>query len=402
MIINHLSLSGFRFFQRLELSFPSHINIIVGRNAQGKTSVLEAIHFLSLLTSPLAGHDREMVNFNKLEDDIPVGRVTADVVKKEKPHHIEARLILSKNGGGSMRLRKEVLVDGVQRKLLDTVGFFNSVLFLPQMTRIIEDGPNERRKYLDRTISQAYPAYVRALSTFNQAVTRRNALLKQLGEQGGSADQLQYWDELIAEHGALLIALRARTIDEMNNEIRGRHTSLTSGLELSDLRYLPSLDEDYVDRILDGQPGLMDARSSLLDMDVNAIKDMYLKKLSLVQREEIRRGVTTIGPHRDDLLFSANGIDLGIYGSRGQIRTAVMALKLAEVHWLQEKTGEVPVLLLDETLAELDDERRGQLLSELAANSQSIMTTTDLDLFLPDFVAQCVVWHLQDGAILEN
>jgi len=157
-----------------------------------------------------------------------------------------------------------------------------------------------------------------------------------------------------------------------------------------------------VDRILDGQPGLMDARSPLLDMDVNAIKDMYLKKLSLVQREEIRRGVTTIGPHRDDLLFSANGIDLGIYGSRGQIRTAVMALKLAEVHWLQEKTGEVPVLLLDETLAELDDERRGQLLAELAANSQSIMTTTDLDLFLPDFVAQCVVWHLHDGAILEN
>jgi len=206
MIINHLSLSGFRFFQRLELSFPSHINIIVGRNAQGKTSVLEAIHFLSLLTSPLAGHDREMVNFNKLEDDIPVGRVTADVVKKEKPHHIEARLILSKNGGGSMRLRKEVLVDGVQRKLLDTVGFFNSVLFLPQMTRIIEDGPSERRKYLDRTISQAYPVYVRALSTFNQAVTRRNALLKQLGEQVGSADQLQYWDELIADPRAAYIS----------------------------------------------------------------------------------------------------------------------------------------------------------------------------------------------------
>ena len=402
MQIKHLSLSGFRFFQRLELSFPSHINIIVGRNAQGKTSVLEAIHFLSLLTSPLAGHDREMVNFNKLSDEIPVGRITADVSKKEKAHHLEARLILRKNGSGSMRLRKEVLVDGVQRKLLDTVGFFNSVLFLPQMTRIIEDGPSERRKYLDRTISQAYPAYVRALSAFNQAISRRNALLKQLGEQGGSADQLVYWDELVAENGAVIISLRARTLEEMNGEIRARHTQLTNGLELSDLRYLPSLDEDYVDRLQDGQPGLMDARSPLLDMDVDAVRAMYLEKLLALQKEEIRRGVTTIGPHRDDLLFSANEIDLGMYGSRGQIRTAVMALKLAEVHWLHEKTGELPVLLLDETLAELDEERRGQLLAELAANSQSIMTTTDLDLFKPDFVEQCVVWHLQDGAIREE
>jgi len=402
MIIQHLSLSKFRFFQRLELSFPSHINIIVGRNAQGKTSVLEAIHFLSLLTSPLAGHDREMVNFRALDEEIPVGRVTAEVIKKEKPHHIEARLILSKNGNGSLRLRKEVLIDDVQRKLLETVGFFNSVLFLPQMTRIIEDGPSERRKYLDRTISQAYPNYVRALATFNRAVTRRNALLKQLGEQGGSAEQLLYWDELIAENGALIVSLRARTVEEMNTVIQDRHTQLTNGLELSDLRYLPSLDEEYVDRILDGQPGLMDASATLRDMDLDAIKAMYLQKLKTLRNEEIRRGVTTIGPHRDDLLFSANGVNLGVFGSRGQIRTAVMALKLAEVHWLKEKSGEVPVLLLDETLAELDQERRDQLLAELTTNSQSIMTTTDLDLFDPDFVAQCVVWHLQGGVIREG
>lgn len=402
MIIQHLSLSGFRFFQRLELSFPSHINMIVGRNAQGKTSVLEAIHFLSLLTSPLAVHDREMVNFREVEEDIPVGRVTADVIKKETPHHIEARLILTKNGNANLRLRKEVLIDGVQRKLLDTVGFFNSVLFLPQMTRIIEDGPSERRKYLDRTISQANPDYVRALATFNQAITRRNALLKQLGEQGGSADQLVYWDELIAESGALIVLHRTRTVDEMNAAIQRRHTKLTNGLELSELRYLPSLDEDYIEGILDRQPGLMDASGALREMDVGQIKVMYLEKLKILRNEEIRRGVTTIGPHRDDLLFSANGIDLGVYGSRGQIRTAVMALKLAEVQWLEEKTGEVPVLLLDETLAELDEQRRGQLLAELAANSQSIMTTTDLDLFDPNFVAQCVVWHLEDGTIREG
>ena len=400
MIINHLSLSGFRFFKRLELSFPSHINIIVGRNAQGKTSVLEAIHFLSLLTSPIARHDREMVHFLTLEDPIPVGRVSADVVMDGTPHHIEARLIINKNGNGAMRLRKEVLIDGVQRKLLDSVGYFNSVLFLPQMTRIIEDGPSERRKYLDRTISQAYPGYVRALSAYNQAITRRNALLKQIAEQGGSKDQLVYWDGLIAENGAVIISLRAKTIREINKKIQEKHTHLTNGQELTNIFYLSSLHSEN-DSGTQAQ-GLLENQIALKQTKIDEIKIQYLTKLFEVRDEEVRRGVTTIGPHRDDLLFSANDVDLGVYGSRGQIRTAIMALKLAEVDWLKENTGDVPVLLLDETLAELDNERRNYLLKELAANSQSIMTTTDLDLFDPDFVSQCVVRHLQDGTILEG
>jgi len=400
MIINHLSLSGFRFFKRLELSFPSHINIIVGRNAQGKTSVLEAIHFLSLLTSPIASHDREMVHFLTLEDPIPVGRVSADVVMDGTPHHIEARLIINKNGNGAMRLRKEVLIDGVQRKLLDSVGYFNSVLFLPQMTRIIEDGPSERRKYLDRTISQAYPGYVRALSAYNQAITRRNALLKQIAEQGGSKDQLVYWDGLIAENGAVIISLRAKTIREINKKIQEKHTHLTNGQELTNIFYLSSLHSEN-DSGTQAQ-GLLENQIALKQTKIDEIKIQYLTKLFEVRDEEVRRGVTTIGPHRDDLLFSANDVDLGVYGSRGQIRTAIMALKLAEVDWLKENTGDVPVLLLDETLAELDNERRNYLLKELAANSQSIMTTTDLDLFDPDFVSQCVVRHLQDGTILEG
>jgi len=400
MIIDHLSLSGFRFFRRLEMSFPSRTNIIVGRNAQGKTSVLEAIHFLSLMTSPIASHDRQMVNFQTQEDAIPVGRITADIYKKEKPHHLEARLILNKHANGNISLRKEVLVDGVQRKLLETVGFFNSVVFLPQNTRIIEDGPSERRRYLDRTISQAYPKYVRALSVFNQAITRRNALLKQLSEQGGSPDQLQYWDDLVAENGALLISLRAKAIDELNTYIQVLHNHLSAGLELIELHYQPSLDvENSDDR---RQEALFSAPQQFSRMDNDAILSLYQQQLRTLHQEEIRRGVTTVGPHRDDLQFMANGIDLGVYGSRGQIRTAVMALKLAEVHWLKDKTGETPVLLLDETLAELDEQRREQLLAELAANSQSIMTTTDLHLFHPEFVSNASVWQLKDGAILPD
>ncbi len=400
MLIKHLSLSGFRYFQRLELTFPSHINIIVGENAQGKTSVLEAIHFLSLMTSPMASHDREMVNFHNLEEDIPVGRVRAEVIKEDKPHQMEARLILTKNENGGMRLRKEVLIDGVKRKLIDAVGFFNSVLFLPQMTRIIEDGPSERRKYLDRTLSQAYPGYVRALSRFNHAITRRNALLKQLGEQGGDPQQLIYWDDQLSKNGALITSLRAKAIVEMNTEIEGRHANLTDGKELFLLQYLPSLEDTgegayrQNSQLSDGNP--------FIQMTAEAMQAMYRDQLKAARADEIRRGVTTIGPHRDDVLFSANGVDLGVFGSRGQIRTAVMALKLAEVHWLEKKTGEVPVLLLDETLAELDAQRRTDLLKELAVNSQSIMTTTDLDLFDTHFVSESAVWYLQNGAVLEN
>ena len=205
MIIRHLSLTNFRTFKRLELDFPSKLNVIVGKNAQGKTSILEGVHLLSLLTSPIAGNDRQMINFLTLEDDIPVCRLVAIIEKAGKQHRIEVRLIISNGRNGISRLRKEILINAGKRKPLDSVGYFNSVIFLPQMTRIIEDGPDERRKYLDRTLSQAFPGYVRSLSIYNQAITRRNALLKQLFEQGGSRDQLVYWDNLIAENGAALI-----------------------------------------------------------------------------------------------------------------------------------------------------------------------------------------------------
>ena len=138
------------------------------------------------------------------------------------------------------------------------------------------------------------------------------------------------------------------------------------------------------------------------DISVDVIKKKFLRQLKDQQEEELRRGVTTIGPHRDELRFVANNIDLGIYGSRGQIRTAVMALKLAEVYWLQAQTGETPVLLLDETLAELDQLRRQDLLGVLEQNSQSILTTTDLRLFNSDFVEKCRVWYIHDGKVMEN
>jgi len=396
MIIKHLSLTNFRSFKRLELDFPSHLNILFGANAQGKTSVLEAVNVLSILTSSVAGHDREMINFLALNEEIPVSRLVAEIEKGEKKHHIEVRLIFSKGSNGVGRLRKEVLIDKNKRKLLDAVGFFNSVLFLPQMTRIIEDGPDERRKYIDRTLSQAFPGYVRALSAYQQGITRRNALLKQLMANGGTRDQLAYWDELIAENGSIIMHTRNLAIQELDEKVRYHQEELTEGAEQIRLSYIPSLLllAEQNKQIGLGLNGYFQELS-----DVDGIRKLFVKKLKDLQDEEIRRGVTTIGPHRDDLRFIVNERDLGIYGSRGQIRTTIMALKLSEVYWLQVKTGERPVLLLDETLAELDQKRRRDLLSVMEGNSQSIMTTTDLQLFTPEFVEKSSVWHLQNGSI---
>ena len=396
MEILSLSLTNYRAFKRLEIEFAEHLTLLSGKNAQGKTSILEAVHFLSILTSPIAGYDRELVNFLCLNDDQPVSRLVAIINKNGKTHRIEIRLILDPNRNGNNRLRKEVLIDGVKRRLFDVVGFFNSVIFLPQMTRIIEDGPEERRRYLDQTLSQAFPGYMKALSNYQQGITKRNALLKQLSEKGGDENQLIYWDQLISENGAILIQARNKSVLELGSLATQKQSALKIGGEALELIYLPSFNPWNGESPQLSIPPIIPDKSLF---STDEIQNKFQKALLGLRREEIRRGLTTVGPHRDELLFTANGVNLGIYGSRGQIRTAIMSLKFAEVDWIKEKSGELPVLLLDETLAELDFNRRGDLLKTLENGGQAILTTVDLELFPQDFIDRCVSLKIEDGKI---
>jgi DNA replication and repair protein RecF len=396
MNIQSLSLTNFRAFKRLEIEFAEHLTLLHGSNAQGKTSILEAVHFLSILTSPLAGYDRELVNFLCLNDDQPVSRLVAIIKRKEKTHRIEIRLILDPILNGNNRLRKEVLIDGVKRRLFDVVGFFNSVIFLPQMTRIIEDGPEDRRKYLDQTLSQAFSGYLKALSHYQKGITKRNALLKLLNEKGGDEKQLIYWDQLISENGAILLQARNKSIFELGNLAAQKHFDLTLGGEALELIYQPSFNPWNGESPQLSLPPKINDRPHL---NTDEIQNKFQKALEGSRREEIRRGVTTIGPHRDELLFTVNGVNLGIFGSRGQIRTALMSLKFAEMDWLKEKSDELPVLLLDETLAELDLNRRGDLLKMLENGGQAILTTADLELFEQDFINRCVSLKIEAGRI---
>lgn len=398
MRLTHLSLTNFRNFARLDIELPQESILLVGHNAQGKTSVLEAIYFMAAFTSFQTHTDRQLLNFIAARNKgLSVGRIVAEYQKANTRHQLEARLILEPVGVNGKRLRKEILVDGIKRQASEAIGHFNAALFVPQMSQIIEGSPSERRRYLNQTLAQIIPAYARVLGDYKQAVTQRNALLKQLAERGGDPEQLVYWDETISEKGAQIIIWRIQAVRELEKLATRIHHELTHGVEVLRLGYEPAYDPlpDPENQYALNMETLPD-RSGI---ELATVKKGFAQQLKSLRTEEIARGVTTIGPHRDELRFFANGIDLGTYGSRGQIRTALLSLKLAEVDWMKKRSGEYPVILLDEVMAELDPQRRHDLLDYLGKAEQSLLTTTDLQLFTKAFTQEATIWHVVNGTI---
>jgi DNA replication and repair protein RecF len=399
MYLSHLSLTNFRAFSRLDMEIPRRTLLLVGDNAQGKTSVLEAIYYLATFTSFHAQNDRQLVNFIAGREPLAVARLVADYTSGGRARRLEVRLIQESSGGAAAapRLRKEILLDGVKRSVHEAMGAFTAVIFLPQMTRIIEGGPEERRRYLNLALSQTVPGYSQALSEYGQALTQRNALLKQLFERGGDPDQLVYWDTLLAERGAMILHARIAAVQELEQLAARIHHRLTNTTEILRLVYQPAFDPVSKP---EGQFGLpMDLPVNRSGYSLERIRQGFMQRLAELHREEIGRGVTTIGPHRDEMRLLSNGIDLGDFGSRGQVRTALLALKLAEVTWIKNRTREWPVLLLDEILAELDAQRRSDLQGFLNEYEQTMLTTTDLTLFEPAFVEQSTVWQVEQGFV---
>ena len=399
MFLKRLSLTNFRKFTRLDVDIPRQIVLLVGANAQGKTSVLEAIYFLAAFTSFQTHADRQIINFYEAKNNsLTVTRLIAEYQRSKSKHRLEARLILEPTGVlNAQRLRKEVLLDGVKKSVNEIIGHFNAVIFVPQMSQIIEGAPEERRRYLNLALAQSTPAYARILSEYNQALTQRNALLKLLGEREGSSDQLEVWDDTLARLGAQIILWRIEAIQQIERLAARVHNELTRSSEILRLSYEPAFDPLPKPN---GQLGLkMDTIVDRSRLELNEIRDGFLARLRELRSEEIARGVTTIGPHRDELRFLANDIDLGNYGSRGQVRTTLLSLKLAEVNWMKDRTGEWPVILLDEVMAELDLLRRADLLKYVGESEQVLFTTTDLNLFPSDFVQKADVWRVENGKV---
>ena len=397
MHLQHLSLTNFRNFARLDTDLPRNVLLLVGDNAQGKTSLLEAIYYMASFTSFETHTDRQLVNFVEAKNSLAVTRIVGDYERGGRRHHLEVRLILEPTGINGQRLRKEALLDGVKRPLNEVVGHFNAVIFLPQMSQIIEGGPHDRRRYLNLALAQAVPAYASVLSDYNQALTQRNALLKTLGESGGDVRQLDTWDETLARLGAQVLAWRIEAVQQLERPAARIHHELTHGREVLRISYQPAYDPLPNP---EGQIGMkLTTEIDRSSLKLDEIRAGFLARLKQVRSEEIARGMTVVGPHRDELRFLGNGIDLGDYGSRGQVRTALLALKLAEVSWMKERTGEWPVILLDEVMSELDLQRRADLLNYTGEGEQVLFTATDAKMFPPEFVERAEVWRVENGTI---
>ena len=401
MILTHLSLSDFRSYVRLDTEIPRRILLLSGGNAQGKTSILEGLFYCASFASPLATSDRQLINFNVLNDPIAVARIIAEFEREGSSHRMEVRIILE-NAEKAGRIRKEILVDGVKSGAQKAIGTFPCVLFLPQMTRILEGPPDERRRYLNIMLSQSIPGYARALSEQKQILTRRNALLKLLAERQTDPQQMDYWDQMLAERAAVLIRHRMDALTALKKIAQNIHLELTGGKELLDLGYLPGFDpvDPYAALRRSGQ--FIAEENEIYRLDEKERVSRYVKFLKEYREPDIRRGSTTAGPHRDDFSIFSSGIDLCTFGSRGQIRTALLSLKLAEIEWMREHTGTAPLLLLDETLAELDERRGIDLLNRLEQYDQAILTTTDQAHFPQSFAEKNTIWQVSRGIIQKS
>lgn len=399
MHIEHLSLTNFRNYARLELSLPATSPVVLhGANAQGKTSLLEAIYYLATAKSPYTATDRQLIHWRAENDPIPFARLSAEVGTQHHPlNRIEMTLVLDRNTDGLQRFRKVIKLNGVEKRVMDMVGLLNVVLFLPQDLTLVEGTPSDRRRFMDDTLGQVASDYLQAVDTYEKILPQRNALLRRIGDRQASPRELAYWDEQIVQVGSIIIAGRQKFLRELEYNAQRAHLELTGKRELLALRYQPSFVPTFAG---DGQlsfnaPGLDIHR----DLDSDQIAPQFADKLKAEQGESINRGMTLSGPHRDELRLFINDRDVGLYGSRGQARTSVMAFKLAELTWMREKIGEWPILLLDEVVAELDAERRAFLLDRIDGVTQTLATTTELDIFTESFLSRATVWHVTDGQI---
>lgn len=395
MYVKRLSLTNFRNYVRLDLELPPGLILLQGDNAQGKTNLLEAIYYLATTRSPHADADRQLINWQAEDDEIPFARLEADVQKADRLHRVEIALLqTSAAGGTSNRLSKQIKVNGVKRRALDLIGQVNVVIFSPQDIDLIAGSPSLRRRYLDVTICQIDPRYCQALQLYNKILTQRNSLLRQLRERGGSPSQLAFWNQKLTDNGAYLLARRQEIVAALNNIVEGIHLQLTSQGEQLRLLYQSTLSNETTTPSY--QLPLTADRAAL---DRERIAASFRARLKELQTEEMARGMTLVGPHRDDLRFIVNSKDMTIYGSRGQQRTIALSLRQAEAELMRAETGEQPILLLDEVMSELDEFRRHHLTQMIDQHQQVILTTTDLSDYRPEFLEQVLLLRVQEGRI---
>jgi DNA replication and repair protein RecF len=347
LYLTDLFLKNFRNYEDLELNFNKNLNIFIGNNAQGKTNILEAIYLLSTGNSHRTNIISEMVNWQKDKFYIK-----ANLHKKDQKIKIE--FLVEKR-------KKRIKVNSNKlEKISDLLGYLNVVIFSPEDLRLVKGSPNKRRKFINLEISQISSYYNHNLKEYKQVLKQRNNLLKEIRENRSSPDMLAIWNEQLIELGSKIIIKRLETLEKIGILARLMHRKITDGLETLELNYdtFLELDNDY---------------------NLNNIKEKFEQKLKNNEEKEIQRGVSLFGPHRDDIIFKVNDINIRKFGSQGQQRTTALALKLAELEFMKSEVGEYPVLLLDDVFSELDKKRKKHLLIIIKNKIQTFMTNTQLD-----------------------
>jgi DNA replication and repair protein RecF len=412
MQVRRLSLTNFRNYARLELDLPGGVVLLHGDNAQGKTNLLEAIYFLATTRSPHATQDQQLVNWDAMQSDEPVvvGRLVADVARPDGPRHLEMRLIIEERGAwalnGQGAFRREALINRRKVRLMDLLGQLRVVLFLPEDVELATGPPANRRRYLNITLCQVDGDYCRELSTYNKVLEQRNALLRRMaeGQTRGAADVLQILTDKLIEPGSRVLQRRATFITEMARMAQDIYfQELIGGKESLRLGYLPGW---HANGRKTTDDVLRDGDWLQANATPAAVAERFAAELAAARPADLARGASTVGPHRDDWAIVVNGKNLGLFGSRGQVRTAILALKLAEIGWMKATTADTPILLLDEVSAELDQNRRAALLAYVLeqarggqGTAQALLTSTDPSLFTGEFLGQATVMAVHEGRV---
>jgi DNA replication and repair protein RecF len=373
LYLTHLSLKHFRNYCEQQIDFAAPKTILVGENAQGKSNLLEAVELLATLKSHRTSRDRDLV-----QQDQPLAQISASV--RREVGVADLSLVLRQAGRRTAILNGEKL-----RRQLDFLGALNAVQFSSLDLDLVRGGPGERRTWLDTLLIQLEPIYAHILGQYNQVLKQRNALIKRAyGEEvGGSptvdSTEFALWDAQLAALGTRVIRRRARALDRLAPIAHRWHQAISGQREDLQLLYQPNV------------PMAAD--------DPQVIQASFLEKIQQRAIAERHQRTTLVGPHRDDIEFAINDTPSRQYGSQGQQRTLVLALKLAELNLIDEVIGEPPLLLLDDVLAELDLNRQNQLLEAIQDRFQTIITTTHLGVFDSQWVTASQILTVNLGRL---
>ena len=353
MNINKIKLKNFRNYTEQEIELNPHINVFYGDNAQGKTNILEAIFISGFGKSFRTSKEKEMI---KLGEDFLETNIFYD--KSDRSGKI--KIIIAD--------KKQVEVNGVKiKKLSELIGNLNLVIFTPDDIQILKNGPAERRRFLDMMIGQLRPNYVHNLNLYLKTLEQRNNYLRQIKELNKPENMLEIWNEKLANHAQIIYDYRREFVDKILNKIIDIHKNITDNLEEINIKYI----SDFKDR------------------------ESYIKRLNEKVENDVYKGYTSSGIHRDDFEVYLNGKNINLYGSQGQFRTAILSLKLAELYVIYDEIGEYPILLLDDFMSELDEKRRRKFVENIT-DAQVILTGTH-KLLLENFNYN--IYNVKDGQV---